>query len=497
MDIYDLYKPLRNKVQHLNQFDALADIWHYFQLKENNVAVFNIDKGPGEQQPYSWELSILAREILISASSEGTKRLLPTNELARIGNILKSVGDNISGRSLRSHINPDEVLIHVHRIAHQQFHWQQDRAEIDLFRYLLLYSDPNLNGFVKSAMDMDIYDLIFTTFDCLSQLRKGPILNVKNLNSIGDSYSNETYFKNFSLSIENLVVRARESQRYDETWEFSWNPLEASPLILLPQKEIPLYFCPIPRMLVRRVSQGLYYDLYKLPGFDNAYGAAFENYIGRNLLKAFKSPLFTLHPQRPFTVGKQRHDGIDWLLEGSDANLFIECKCKRLTLPAKVLPDIAAIKKDLEVMASAIVQTYKNMELAEKGFSNWNPNGRPCYPVIITLEDWALFAEPVMKVLTEIIEEKLVADGLPPNLYQERPYTIISSRHFDAHCQNIAEIGINKVFAKKTEPRFRTWELDGFLRSEFAPYKPLSLNNLFQEDMDKAMSILNSRHVGT
>lgn len=495
MDIYDLYKPLRNKVQHLNQIDALADIWHYFQLKENNVPVFNIDKGLGEQQPFAWELSILAREILISASSKGTMRLVPTNELARVGNILKSVSNSISERSLQSDSNLDEVLMHVHRIGHQQFHWQQDRAEIDLFRYLLIYSDPNLNGLVKTAMGMDIYDLIFTTFDCLSHLRKGPILNAKILNPPGDSHSNEAYFRRFSLPIEDLVARARESQRYDETWEFSWNPLEASPLILLPQKDSQLYFCPIPRMLVRRVSQGLYYDLYKLPGFDNAYGAAFENYIGRNLLRAFKFPLFTLHPQRPFTVGKQRHDGIDWLLEGPDANLFIECKCKRLTLPAKILPDIAAIKKDLEVMASAIVQTYKNMELAEKGVSHWSPNGRPCYPVIITLEDWALFTGPVVKVLTEIIAEKLEAEGLSQNLYQERPYTIISSRHFDAHCQNIAEIGINKVFAKKTESRFREWELDGFLRSEFAPYRPLSLNKLFKEDMDNAMSILKSRHV--
>ena len=52
--------------------------------------------------------------------------------------------------------------------------------------------------------------------------------------------------------------------------------------------------------------------------------------------------------------------GVDWVLSDSKGHLFIECKTKRLTLDAKTLSDSVALDRDLDVMAKAVVQHYRN-----------------------------------------------------------------------------------------------------------------------------------------
>jgi hypothetical protein len=70
-------------------------------------------------------------------------------------------------------------------------------------------------------------------------------------------------------------------QRYDESWAYSWNALEATLLVRLRDNRLHEFLCPVPDLILRRVTEGLFYDRGKSKlAFGNAYGHAFERYVG-------------------------------------------------------------------------------------------------------------------------------------------------------------------------------------------------------------------------
>src|SRR5262245_55212682 len=91
--------------------------------------------------------------------------------------------------------------------------------------------------------------------------------------------------------------------------------------------------CPIPTFLLWRLTNGVYYELLREPEFSNAYGDAFQGYVGAVLERANTGSL-RVYPEAQYQVGKDRRDTIAWLTEDVSAVLFVESKAKRLQLAA-------------------------------------------------------------------------------------------------------------------------------------------------------------------
>jgi hypothetical protein len=98
--------------------------------------------------------------------------------------------------------------------------------------------------------------------------------------------------------------------------------------------------------------------------------------------------------------------GVDWVLSDSTGHLFIESKAKRLTVSAKTLSDTVALDKDLAVMASVVVQHYRNIRDAIDGKTRWAPDGLPVYSLVLTLEDWFIFSPHVETMLRKHVERR-------------------------------------------------------------------------------------------
>lgn len=142
----------------------------------------------------------------------------------------------------------------------------------------------------------------------------------------------------------------------------------------------------------KRVSQGLFYEIYQAEGFSNPFGASFQVYLGEVLSETFPGPRFTIYEEREYKVGRNRKDGVDWILTDDQANLFIECKAKRMTVGAKSAVDPAIIGQQVDYLAKAVIQLYKNISDALAGHTHWPRNDRPIFPpLVVTLEDWYLF----------------------------------------------------------------------------------------------------------
>src|SRR5258708_34586194 len=130
MDVFREYKPIRNKIALLSVEDALAVIWAYCQHlqvdnfrfpKEVEVADSYLKADFPQKWISEWELELLAKEVIINASTVASKsRTLRTwKTLSELISSLKDLENRIYGAVG----SPQHVLIELIRIPHSQFIW--------------------------------------------------------------------------------------------------------------------------------------------------------------------------------------------------------------------------------------------------------------------------------------------------------------------------------------------------------------------------------------
>ena len=131
MNVFELYKPFRNKVSLLSIEDTFFVIWAYSQKLQ--IKDFRIPKGIEVHQTFlesqipqsilaEWELEILTKEVILNGGAVATKghTFRSWSTLADIVNQLKTLENEI----YRLYGSGDNILMELIRIAHRQFVWQ-------------------------------------------------------------------------------------------------------------------------------------------------------------------------------------------------------------------------------------------------------------------------------------------------------------------------------------------------------------------------------------
>jgi hypothetical protein len=98
---------------------------------------------------------------------------------------------------------------------------------------------------------------------------------------------------------------------------------------------------------------------------------------------------------------------MDWVISDNGGHNFIECKTKRLLLDAKTRCDTESLEKDVVVLAKAIAQHYRNIKDAIDAKTDWTPDDRPIYPLILTMEDWFIFSPHIDDLLNSHVNDCL------------------------------------------------------------------------------------------
>jgi hypothetical protein len=361
--VYDLYKPFRNYMRRFPFADSMEKIW----LLGGHLAGQGPQGGqfrfPGEQgwpntlrgTTFPWDLELLAREtVLNSPIMGGDKSLGRWEDFARAINFIRGIDNEISKRS-----GGEEILREIHRIVHRQFPWQRPPSATSIMRYYKIFGGSDLEPAVEQQTGLPIrkfYQLAFAVSG--SFLRSAGINMATDYSAIGVSKEEgAAFFRKMSTTLPLLREQTRAFQSYDDGWLYAWNPLQAKPLVSFDPSYPERAFCPIPMYMLRRASDGLFYDLVNTPGFDNAYGAAFQNYVGTVLRELLKPPKFEVLAETPYDLGKAyRKHGVDWTVIDETANLFIECKTKRLRQDAKFIVSGTGLGNAMDTLGSYVVQ---------------------------------------------------------------------------------------------------------------------------------------------
>ncbi|CAN7637253.1 hypothetical protein LJR129_004914 [Acidovorax sp. LjRoot129] len=484
MNSYPQYKPLRNLLRQYNLRGSLEDLWWYFQAVDHPTNKESVWTDEGfrslKSLVFKWEISILAREIVLHAAPNGKLRMRPWNGMANAINTLRRVGNEMA----IANMTPESSFNSLNPIGHQQFPWQRQRLFNSLMRHFKVFSAPDVERLVVRETGVSTREWFFVGFAAAGLLNKEPAMSIRQDYRAFDIEleRSDTILEKLSQPLADLREQIVAAARHDETWAYTWNPLEARPLVSLDPMRPERMHCPIPHFVIRRASQGLFYDIARAEGFNNPFGASFQAYFGDVLSATFSSPKFTISEERVYHVGRDRKDGVDWILADETGSLFVECKAKRMTVGAKSSIDPLIIGQQVEFLAKAVIQLYKNIADALEGHTHWAPNGLAIYPLVVTLEDWYLFG-PAAGLLAEGVRVKMEEANLDLSWLDSMPYTVTSCAEFEEVSPTIGQVGIEAFFNLKHSGDQRGWMLREFANEQFGEvYQRTCRRDLFKHE---------------
>jgi len=505
-NIYNVYKPLRNNLRKLCLEDSLFVIWNYTQYLQFGKKISEMievdpalvrSKDTISWRPHEWELELLTKEIIIN-SQETCSLSISLKSWHYFFNVLiklRVLRDEIA----KTYIDEENALTEFYRIAHRQFLWQSRPNLKFLFRYYKIFSDFTINDIVQKIVGINVHDLYFIGLAFIEIYSNKPDISLPlkvDLDKVGINLDKVNIFLNFtSEKLSILKEKIVEEQEFNDKFEYSYNPIRAYPIIRMPFGGKDSLVCPMLTLLFWRITSGLYYEICDEKDFGNNFGSSFQKYIGNVIEKANNNKTINFIKEEEYYVSKNRKDTVDWIVYDRDSALFIECKTKRMILPAKIeLKDSSIIEKELDKMAEIVLQIYKTIDDYRNNLylSFKYEEERQIYPLILTMEDWFLFGSKRLNILNKMIIKKFNNINLSIKYVNEMPYLICSVEEFEDMMQVIQITYIKKFMDRKVFDQEKNgWPLHTFIFNEF-PEESKKNKFLFEKEAKITFSIPNS-----
>ncbi|MFY1869125.1 hypothetical protein ACOTEK_26415 [Achromobacter xylosoxidans] len=466
---YRAYKPLRNLLRKLSLEESLIALWQYSAHLAGDVrlpALFHgVDRRGAPldiaKSVHPWELSILAREVILHASAEGRLSLL---DLPTFANAINRIKD-LSAFGAET-MGLDGLMLQMHRLAHQQFPVQRGIQLVDLTRYRLIFEHHAVKQLFTNGIGVTSENFFFLGFAVAASLISKPrFVTSTDFTPFGISDAQRDAFFHLLVAEASTLRRmCEEKQKFGRTWAYTTTPLAYAPLVNVDPKYPQRVYGPVPSMVLRRITSGIYYDLVNLSGFNHAFGPAFDHYIGLVMRKTFSShPTWQVQKPKPYRIKKRGDlDGADWILSDGTATLFIECKAARPQARSIEAEATRDVEQTTDRLAAMIVQNYENISHALAGMTAWQPNELPVYNLVVTLEDFIAFGAVIAPPVRAKVHDTLKRKGLPAQLIEEVPYSLVSAREFEGTCTVVREFSLGEIFAQKNTGECSEWLFSTF-----------------------------------
>lgn len=483
----DSYQPFRDKLREVALWPGLMSVFAYSQYIQGEMVLppqlmtssLRTVGEPWQAGLFPWALELLARELILNGRPRDGARLTDGASMFALLESIRTLEDE----AWRQHdASEDDVLLEMSRIAYRQFPWQAGISTEDLARYYLMFSEPRLAASIESEFGLTVIELFQIILLVKNEMTQQPMLQMAfsqiALPSILPALN--ALASRLGKPVDEMREALAAAQRYDVNWAYTFNPLREFPLVHMGNEQSML--CPIPYLLIRRLTDGVYYDLIRRG--DNAvslFGEAFEAYVGRAARKALGDRCTVLGDEIYSSPQKR---SIDWIVEDDSATLFIECKLARPDLKAQTLitdgdPFAAALKR----LGEAIVQGYGTLSDALAGhYPHWRSDGRPLYPVIVTLAEWYAFGPLVGRTLQAHVDAGFAKRELDRALLERYPFTICSAAEFEGLLHVLRTVPIDQVMIGKVEGQHKEWMLGPYLNRHFAIQAEREAA-LFEQDM--------------
>jgi len=499
--MYSHYKPLRNFLRGFPLMESLAVAHAYFQFMQFDAPLpkplghprMQLLKGrPGYGVGmFEWELEILVREIILNCPDAGIKSLKNWPDFACAMNHVKRIENDTWGISGENH----SIWREIHRIAHRQFNWQRRINHGRILRYFTIFNHPKMSPLVLRSIGLPTEQIFSVGMSLTGHFLKSI--------SIQEPLRDEVYglsaeviagaLSPFVISMNDVRDETKSAQQYNVNWAYTFNPLRKTPLVRISTNGISRLFCPIPRLLLERITDGIFYEVAGDADFASAFGLAFQDYVGSVLERANRTGGYSVVSEHFYGSKGKRKATSDWIVDDEGGTLFVECKTKRMKIEAKFdLNSEEFFTNEIENMAGFLVQLYKTIVDALSGaYSGWKPHGGKIYPVVVTLENWYAFGNYFLDKVDERLGKLLSDVGVDASIVGQHPYTICAVEDLEMAIQVIDQRGIEPVFDEKIDGEKRYWDLSVAVEGVF-PKEAQATTSLFPEQWKAIHPVLGA-----
>lgn len=484
MSVYDLYKPLRNKLRSFSCADSLYVIWAYTQFlqfrKFNFPSDIEVDlafRGATVPQRFiaEWELELIAKEIIINAArkSETSKTLRKWAHMASVVNTLK----DLEGAIYRDYGPRTDIWIELNRIAHRQFVWQENAPNSRAAtRYYKIFKDKRIEQICCERLNLTVRDIFLFGMALIGAYTSRPVVPlsyIDNLKKIrGEEIDVESFLRFTCKSEEEIKSILVSEQKYDAQFAYAYNSLKAYPLIRMDFGRGEVLMCPLPTIFFWRFTAGLYYEFVGDDRFSQALGESFQTYVGDLTRKFCSDEKFQILGEQTYGPKKARKDSADWIILENGSALFIECKAKRLSWDAKSnIEELDALHADIDHLANGVFQLYKTInDYASDAYEHLEfSKERTIFAMVVTFENWYLFGPHLIELVNTRLLEKLQSAGISEDILSKWPYIIASIADLEFALPVINDIGISEFMGKKfADTEMRSWNLHAYLSAQFS-----------------------------
>ncbi|WP_448657715.1 hypothetical protein ACPVPU_09585 [Sphingomonas sp. CJ99] len=490
--MYALYKPLRNFLRGFNLWSGLGATYFYTQhlcfnqrlpeqLKNNALKLGQSNVKAGL---HGHLVELLAREMILNGQQRGGKPLSNADAAFKAMGMIHRLDDKFWGlHGSRS----DDIILHLSRVAFQQFPWQTPLTNGVLARYHMLYDHPLVAPLVEAEFGMSTGELFQLILLLADEMLWRPTLAFEFLPAADKSIHAPVWalLDRISRSANDLRTATVERQSYDVNWAYSFNPLRAFPLVHAGNPGALM--CPVPTILLQRLTDGLYFDFINAhSSFGNVIGKAFEHYVGK-VVERIGGDVFDLREEARW--GKPERRSIDWIVSDNSASLFVECKLGRLDNASQTEispepPFVAAIGR----LAENVGQLYATLSDAlAGGYPHWKPDGRPVHPVVVTFHEWFCFGPFFYKHLDELVDTEFEKRRLDRVLLKRHPYCVCSISEFEGLLAAGSEATLDVVLSEKLSAAHRLSLTQGFLADRY-PGSLSRAKRAFEDGMDSVIA---------
>jgi hypothetical protein len=505
MDVFSAYKPLRNKIAKLGLEESLRAIWGYSQFLQIEQFSFPSDievdrKFVEAKIPQAlvseWELELLAKEVILN-SGPLTDKSFSLKRWKIFSEILNGV-KSLEGQIYKSFGSTDNVLIEMIRIAHRQFQWRADPPNAaTTIRYYLIFNRPDIDEICISKLNLSVRDIYLCGMASMGSFLSHAATKYPMTSEIPTVTQEKVdrFLLFASRSVSDLRKLLKVEQRFDANFAYAFNSLRTYPLVLTSAIDGVL-LCPIPTLLFWRITKGLYYELVAESAFANAFGASFQRYVGDSIDRACIERKVQKLAEAEYGPKALNKRSVDWIVYDDSGALFVECKARRLSWDAKsALIDLAPLNKDVDGLASSVVQVYKTARDYLDGQYPHFPfrTERKIYPVVVTLENWHVFGPVMMKMLDEAIVRQLSEENIPADITKKMPYSIWSIGDLEEGFQLLeANSIVSFMDGKLDDPEMKQWEWRPYIGKQFPKARMKALFSAEYDDMFSEIRGLSS-----
>ena len=479
MELLDQYKAIQRLLRSVDLRESLLVVRCYLDWvqrgralpSEIKIPTIYQQKSPMELGIYAFQLETLCKEIVANAplNPDAPVTLSYWDQFASVINAIKALEEDIHSQL----VSKDRIWTELVRIAHRQFPWQENLPSSSLLmRHYMIYTSPRLQKQFEEQFEYSpdehflMGTLLFGHFSDHFALGTPIRYEVENVRH----ESLMRLLDAISIGPDKFKSLLQAENKIDEQYAYRYSSLRKYPLVKLGHYGRVEYICPMPILLLWRLTSGLYYDLCGSGEFGDNFGHAFQQYIDGLAHEAASSSRLTVISEKSYKAGRDRKDTADLIVHDTAA-IFVEVKTKRLTQSAKEEIDSDdALNAQLEYQADNVVQLYKSIQDYENNLYPGFPydEGMEIFPVIVTLESWHLFGHVQLGFVEERVRAKLQRVGIDVSICDQYPYTFCAASEFERCMSVVGDVGVGTALGGKTRsPEHAKWELGVYLAEKF------------------------------